>query len=160
VRFTFEVAVVLALHTAVAHAELRTTSDVGVEIGVAYSTYPKLSLGLEWFGKHAYLEARIASGARAGIRMFEERVGAGIRWQPAKRIEITNGWRIGHTRVSRIIERYYWTDLLAVELVVARISVELRPQWTLQVVPCAPTIYWHGVMLVSLATEVGVGYVF
>lgn len=142
----------------VADADDRVAVDGAFEAGVLLATHGKLTAS---YAHHiwedgAYVEARLGIGTTGDLLVTEERAGVGLVFHPHHHVDLTVGWRVGHSRFSGMLgDAPLTVNLLAVELAVG-LELELSPCWRLRTLPLGPTLYWNRTYAGTIGFEVGV----
>ena len=142
----------------VAAADDRVAVDGALEVGVLLATHGKLtaSYAHHFWEDGAYVEARLGAGTTGELLVSEERLGAGLVFHPRRHVDLTLGWRVGHSRFSGMLgDAHLAVNLVAIELAVG-VAIEVAPGWRVRALPLGPTLYWNRTYAGTIGFELGV----
>ena len=140
----------------------RGVVDVSEEIGVASATHTTVTCAYarRFASERFYGELRLGFGTTGTLLVVEERGGVGIVFRRGERIEVSLGWRVGHTHLrGEINELPFTVNVLALEAA-AVIAVGLGEKWRLRASPAVPTLFWNRTYAGSIGLELGAEYAF
>lgn len=149
---------VVVLVARVAAADDRVAVDGAFEVGVLLATHGKLTAS---YSHHlsddgVYVEARLGAGTTGDLIVTEERAGVGLVFHPRRHLDLTLGWRAGHSRFSGMLgDAHLAVNLVAIELVVG-VAIEVAPGWRVRALPLGPTLYWNRTYAGTIGFELGV----
>jgi hypothetical protein len=140
----------------------RLSLETAYEIGLMSTTHATVAAAYarRIWGDRAYVEARVGAGGWDHIVLHEERIGAGLIFDPSRRVDILVGWRIGRSSFRKYYgEAKLDVDALAVELAV-KIAIAVAPRWELVMTPAAPTAFWDRTFGGAMGLEIGLAHGF